>query len=131
MNDKNITKQLKDSEIIKALECCSASSFDSCTFCPFMQRCENDEQIAKYALDIIERLNGKLDAVLEERNQAVADLRKYAQCDTCKHNGDVICSVEACKDGDQWEWRGVEKKDSSLSENTKITLLKGFMKGVE
>lgn len=66
MNDKNITKELKDSEIIKALECCAASSFDSCTSCPFMQRCENDEQIAKYALDIIKRLNGKLDAVLED-----------------------------------------------------------------
>lgn len=80
--------------------------------------------MAKSAVD-------KLDAILEERNQAVADLRKYAQCDTCKHNGDVICSAEACKDGDRWEWRGIEEKESALSESTKTMLLEGFMKGVE
>lgn len=93
-------------------------------------KCELNSEINIYAV-MAKSAVDKFDAVLEERNQAVADLRKYAQCDTCKHNGNVICSAEACKDGDQWEWRGIEEKESTLSESTKTMLLEGFMKGVE
>lgn len=78
----------------------------------------------------ITSLKKQLAEVTAERDQAVADLRKAAQCDTCKHNGDIFCNAEACNDGDQWQWRGVTEKQT-ISTAVKNNILNSFMKGVE
>lgn len=71
----------------------------------------------------ITSLKKQLAEVTAERDQAVEDLRKAAQCDTCKHNGDMFCHAEACKDGDQWQWCGVaEKQTLSLKITYSIAL---------
>ena len=77
----------------------------------------------------ITALKKQLAEVTAERDKAVEDLRKAAQCDTCKHNGDIFCSAETCKDGDQWQWRGTVSR--TLSPAAKNNILNDFMKGVE
>ncbi len=77
----------------------------------------------------ITALKKQLAEVTAERDKAVEDLRKAAQCDTCKHNGDIFCNAEACKDGDQWQWRGTVSR--TLSPAAKNNILNDFMKGVE
>lgn len=97
----------------------------------------------------------QLAQVTAERDQAVADLRKAAQCDTCRFNGDVFCHAEACRDGDMWQWRGVPESEKnaldfalirteslqgeliscannkSFDSATNAVILNDFMKGVE
>ena len=63
-NTKSNTNQhgnseLKDEEIVKALEHCSSSDLGECRNCPFYEQCENDEQLVKYTLDLINRLQVK------------------------------------------------------------------------
>ena len=53
-------KKLTDNEIIKALECCSCETIIYCEDqCPFYKKCMKDEQLSKYALDLITRLQAQ------------------------------------------------------------------------
>ena len=59
---------MTDNEIIKALECCANANINACDKCPFNKQCENDEQLVKYALDLINRLttdNESLKQIIE------------------------------------------------------------------
>ena len=62
MLDKNLT----DNEIIKALECCASDNINSCDDCPFYKQCENDEQLSKYALDLINRQKAEIERLDKE-----------------------------------------------------------------
>lgn len=44
---------MTDNEIIKALECCLKTGH--CTGCPFRSKCDKDEDLFNYALDLINR----------------------------------------------------------------------------
>ena len=51
---------MEDREIIKALECCSCETIMYCEDqCPFYKKCTKDEQLSKYALDLINRLQAQ------------------------------------------------------------------------
>lgn len=68
------------------------------------------------AIQELERQAGMLDAMektakhyKEQRNAAVKQLRRIADCDTCRHN--QPCGVDgpkcvACTRGQGWEWDG-------------------------
>ena len=47
--------KMTDEQIIKALEYCCGSIQNDCRDCPFGERCENDESLLKYSLDLINR----------------------------------------------------------------------------
>ena len=51
---------MTDSEIIKALEYCSGPVQNICRDCPFYEQCENDETLAKYALNLIKRQKAEI-----------------------------------------------------------------------
>ena len=54
--------KLPDSEIVKALECCSAETIMYCEDqCPFYEKCIQDENLCRYALDLINRQNAKIE----------------------------------------------------------------------
>ena len=55
-------KKLTDNEIVKALECCSCETIMYCEDqCPFYKKCMKDEQLSKYALDLINRQKAEID----------------------------------------------------------------------
>ena len=52
---------MTDNEIIKALECCSCETIMYCEDqCPFYEKCMKDEQLSKYALDLINRQKAEI-----------------------------------------------------------------------
>lgn len=55
---------MEDKEIIKALECCASECFNACDNCPFYKQCENDEQLSKFALDLINRQQAEKEALI-------------------------------------------------------------------
>lgn len=71
------------------------------------------------AIQELEQQKGLLDAMekpakhyKEQRNAAVKQLRRIADCDTCRHN--QPCGVDgpkcvACTRGQGWEWDGEQK----------------------
>lgn len=71
------------------------------------------------AIQELEQQKGLLDAMektakhyKEQRNAAVKQLRRIADCDTCRHN--QPCGVDspkcvACTRGQTWEWDGGQK----------------------
>lgn len=71
------------------------------------------------AIQELEQHAGALDAIAkrakhykEERDAAVKQLRRIADCDTCRHN--QPCGVDspkcvACTRGQAWEWDGGQK----------------------
>lgn len=48
---------MTDAEIIRALECCTNTHLYTCDDCPFNKKCESDENVLRYALDLINRQN--------------------------------------------------------------------------
>ena len=53
---------MTDNEIIKALECCACETIMYCEDqCPFYKQCENDEQLSKYALALINRQKAEIE----------------------------------------------------------------------
>lgn len=79
------------------------------------------EYVHKYEQAIYE-----LELVYREREAAINDLRKLADCDHCKHCKageceivDFVCSTcpvkcmcKNCKAGCNWEWRGIQEDAS-------------------
>ena len=77
---------MTDNEIIKALECCG-KPYNICVECPMPNNIKDDcrcnEQLAKYALDIINRRQAEIEQWKEEANKyqnlwctAVDDIEK-------------------------------------------------------
>ena len=58
--------KLTDEQIVKALEFCSSSDLGECKSCPFYEQCENDELLAKYTLDLINRQSAEIDELKKE-----------------------------------------------------------------
>ena len=95
---------MTDNEIIKALECCASECFNACDNCPFYKQCENDEQLSKFALDLInrqqaeiERLRYNLEAVLNERADHSEAIKEFAEklCKGRASNDPVVIAVKA------------------------------------
>ena len=81
-NTKSNTNQhgnceLKDEEIIKALEHCSSSDLGECRNCPFYEQCENDEQLVKYALDLINRQKAEIERLKQNLEEAHIDIKEH------------------------------------------------------
>ena len=55
---------MTDEQIIKALEYCSRSDVGECGECPFFEKCENDELLVTYTLDIIKRQKEMIRALI-------------------------------------------------------------------
>lgn len=64
---------MTDKEIIRALECYSCETIMYCEDqCPFYKKCMKDEQLSKYALDLITRKQAEI-IRLQSMNQAKLD----------------------------------------------------------
>ena len=69
---------MTDSEIVKALECCKKKGSNSCKECPlyFLHSPECINILSKYALDLINRLQSKLDEAEDTIQFADKELKK-------------------------------------------------------
>ena len=72
---------MTDNKIIRALECCTNTHLYTCDDCPFYQNCQGDEDVLRYALDLIhrqqaevERLNGCVKSEGEIRAIMIAQM---------------------------------------------------------
>ena len=66
------------------------------------------EETEKTASKVAE-LEKRLEETTEMLNYAVSDLRLSKHCETCRYfskDRPFMCSAEACKESDGWEWRG-------------------------
>lgn len=62
----------------------------------------------KNAAKVVE-LEKKLEETTAMLNAAISDLGVFKRCSDCifmDENNPAICHAEACKDKDQWKWRG-------------------------
>ena len=59
---------MTDEQIVKALEYCSSSDLGQCKDCPFYEQCENDELLAKYTLDLINRQKAEIERLQKLQN---------------------------------------------------------------
>lgn len=66
---------MTDAKIIRALECCTNTHLYTCDDCPFHKKCESDEDVLRYALDIITRQKAEIES-LQKENNLFADLGK-------------------------------------------------------
>lgn len=66
-------KGMTDNDIIKAIEFCSADKIVYCEDCPFNEKCLNDENLFKPALDLINRQKTEIDR-LEKLNADLVEL---------------------------------------------------------
>lgn len=57
---------MTDEQIKKALEYCCGSIQNDCRDCPFGERCENDESLLKYSLDLINRKDAEIERLNNE-----------------------------------------------------------------
>lgn len=65
---KNIGKsELTDNKIIRALECCTNTHLYTCDDCPFYQNCQGDEDVLRYALDLINRKQAEIERLKEQK----------------------------------------------------------------
>ena len=83
---------MKPNEIIKALECCSCETIMYCEEqCPFYERCMKDEQLAKYALDLINR---QAEAIKQKDTEiSILIRKKEALRDEIEELQSVIASI--------------------------------------
>ena len=102
---------MTDNEIIKALECCG-NPYSICAECPIKDDHGCNEQLAKYALDIInrqqteiERLQNTINDILDCQPILVERAEKYAKSDAIKEFAerlkekiDVVYSIKHLKD---------------------------------
>lgn len=119
---KRLTKKFEHSEK-HSMKCAASPTCPmNCECCTELDRIVNrlgayedtgltPEQYAEYA--------GMMDAAAraakhykEQRNAAIKQLRRIADCDTCRHN--QPCGVDspkcvACNRGQAWEWDGGRK----------------------
>ena len=68
---------MTDNEIIKALECCASECFNACDNCPFYKQCENDEQLSKFALDLINRQQAEIERLKKGCKKLVEKQKLY------------------------------------------------------
>ena len=72
-----------------------------------------NEEIPKDPQDYIKELEAENKQLRRERDQAVKDLRQFAdgQCLFCKHDEDETfneCGTDNC-----WQWRGVQEENNA------------------
>lgn len=87
MTDKEFEKQLTDSEIEKALECCS-QEFGQCVDCPLFEvqvDCVVGNILEKHALDYIERLKAENEQLRKDNADLSAIVKANKLCVTPKH----------------------------------------------
>ena len=60
-NDDETDKQMTDEQIIDAMEYCGSSGLDECEGCPFNEKCDSGEHLAKYAINIIKRQKAEIE----------------------------------------------------------------------
>ena len=91
---------MRTDDIIKALENPCALICDSCG---------QEHNCRAQGCAIMREAAARLKQVAKEREAAVKQLRRLADCDTCKHNHP--CGMDgdpctACMTGQCWEWDG-------------------------
>lgn len=59
---------MTDDEIIKALECCSDTTTESCNGCPFLYNCKQGS-LKSIALDLIKRQKAEIEALKDSIQQ--------------------------------------------------------------
>lgn len=129
---------MTENEVKQALDYCSLMS-SPCEVCPYKRECITEDGINKLhkeALEIIESKDRKLieaekaKAALEkdveivenkiikvetQRDALLEELRRLADCSTCKFNTpdavDGCSALMPCKDGSMWEWKGVKNEN--------------------
>lgn len=67
---------MNDSEIIKALECCSKGNINDCVDCPFVEQCEKDESLSGIALDLINRQKAQIEELQAEKEAMLDTIHK-------------------------------------------------------
>jgi hypothetical protein len=63
---------MKDTEIIKALECCLSHHINTCERCPFENKCYGGEDLMPLVIDLINRQKAEIERLeknLDEKNE--------------------------------------------------------------
>lgn len=75
---------MTDNEIIKAIELCSTDALVHCEDCPFYYKCLNDENLFKYAIDLINRQKAEIEQYkdytekwMEKAEELKAEVERY------------------------------------------------------
>ena len=110
----NVTEKMTDNEVIKALECCIETSGVNCGERPYCDNCVTDENTSLMmtnALDLINRLQAKLDEAEDTIQFADKELKK-ANTEIERLKSDVSVSRDAymsMKDRYEYEKEKIEK----------------------
>lgn len=97
---------MEGNEIIKALRACAQRDCGACTCYQAGLNCDTKNSAAA---DLIEKQERQIQTLKWERDAAVKQLRKIADCGTCrKDRPEGVDGPEcvACTRGQNWEWNG-------------------------
>lgn len=87
---------MTDEQIIKALEHCSGSIQYCCQDCPFYEQCENDDELVKYALDLVNRQKETIQNQ-DEMIRALINAQETLQKETERLNFENLQMVASIK----------------------------------
>ena len=97
-----VAGNMTDNEIIKAIEYCSTDNIVHCEDCPFNEKCLNDENLFKYALDLINRQKADLEKnenIIRFADKTIATQEAEIErlnvliSKTNEHRGEVIHAI--------------------------------------
>lgn len=132
---------MTDNEIIRALECCTNTHLYTCDDCPFCKQCGSDEDVLKYALDLINRQQAEVESdkakkeicaeVIDRQDKEIERLQgillafmdEVARWEG-KHGLDVseLSLIPICDEGrdiiDHYRKQAIEQFAEKLKENT-------------
>lgn len=102
---------MKTDELIKSLESLKVQTGSLvCLGCGHEHNCGvRGCAIAREAAAQLYGLYSAVDDMVEQRDKAVEQLRRMADCDTCEHNHPCGMDGElctSCTTGQHWEWNG-------------------------